>query len=322
MADTTGTEFESVADDLSSEDKAQLDAIRSGKPLADPEPEAGMDEAEDDVEADEPDEVEAKQDEEHPAKEEKKKNGRVPLRKLMAAEEKAKNYEKEAATLREQMARADERMKMLFQAQQQAAQQQQIEQPPDPKTDPIAALEYTQRQLEEQKAYQAQQARQTEEARAVAQVENVYRRSWSDMLSSSPETAEAYQQFTNQLSTYFTMRGATPEQADEMVKQEERVIAYNAMQRGLNPAQVIVENLKATGWQPAPKEQKPVVAAEKRVEMREKGQAAAKSLSNAGGQRGDGVPSAAELANMSDEDFMELRSRMSDRQWQRMLGAA
>jgi len=318
MTDTTKNDFEGVADDLSSEDKAQLDAIRSGKeiPVNEPEP-VEPDEVDD--EGDEEPELEAKQEE--PAQPDKKKDGRVPLRKLMAAEEKAKAYEKELTEQREKFARADERLRLLFQAQQQA-QQPKAEAPPDPTQDPIGAIEYTNKQLQAtQEQLQAAQ-RERQEAQFVSQVENVYKRSWSELLNSDPNAVQAYQHFTNQLSSYFAMRGASPEQANELVKQEERAIAYTALQQGKNPAQLIYENMKATGFNPTPTPKPQNNEAEKKVEMRAKGQAAAKSLSNVGGKSSDGMPSAEEIASMSEDEFMELKSRLSDRQMARILGAA
>lgn len=320
MTDTNGTEFEGIADDLSGDDKAQLDAIRSGKS---PEP---VRDVHDDIEAADDadgvdDDVEAKQGDEHPAKEEKKRDGRVPLRKLMAAEEKQKAAEKELSELREKHARVDERLNMLFAAQQQAQQQRQVEEIPDPKTDPIGAIEYQQKALNQQAEYQARQQQAQQEQAFIADVDRGYKRDWNDFATQTPDAFQAYQYWTQAVSQNLKVFGIPDAQIEAELIGLERRAALAARQAGQSPAQAIYEAAKTFGYAPKTAEQKPVVDADRRVEMRQKGQAAAKSLSNVGGQRGDGTPSVEELASMSDDDFMELRNRMSDRQWQRMLGA-
>lgn len=286
-----------------------------------PEPEA----EEEEVEAEEP---EAKADDaetdEPEAEERPKKDGRVALRKFRAEEERRKAAEKQAAELREQFARADERLKLLAQAQQ--PPQPQEEPPPDPAVDPIGALQWQQKQIEAQRQAAEQQQRSAQEQAVISQIDAGYRRAFSEFSTATPDAPEAYQHFTSALGNYFQMLGVPDAQIDALVVQEERKLAYQAAQRGQNPAEIVYNLAKQFGYQPKAKSEvetatdEAVEKAEKDIDRRQKAAAAAKSLSAAGGSRGGRMPSMAELASMSDEEFADMRSRMSDREFRRLAG--
>jgi hypothetical protein len=282
-------------------------------------------EADEDLEADAPEPETAEVDEpEAPEAEEKpKRDGRVALRKLRAEEERRKTAEKEAVQLREQFARADERLRMLYQASQSQQQPPQDDSAPDPKADPIGAIEWQQRQIEMQRqAYEQQQVAQREQA-IISQIDNGYRRAFTEFAADSPDAPEAYQHFTNALGKYFENMGVPDAQIDALVVQEERKLAYQAAQRGQNPAEIVYNLAKQFGYQPKPAEsasKEEVEKAEKDIDRRQKAAPASKSLSSASGSRGGRNPSMAELASMTDEEFADMRSKMSDREFRRLAG--
>jgi len=280
------------------------------------------DDVEDDVveaEAEAP-ETEAKQDADEPEK--PKKDGRVALRKLRAEEERRKTAEREAAQLREQFARADERLRMLYQANQPQTQAEP-EQPPNPTEDPIGAIQWQQRQIELQRqAYEQQQVAQREQA-IISQIDNGYRRAFTDFASETPDAPDAYTHFTNALGKYFENLGVPEAQIDALVVQEERRLAYQAAQRGQDPAEIVYSLARQFGYQPKSQKeasQEAVEKAEKDIDRRQKAAPASKSLSSASGSRGGRQPSMAELASMTDEEFSDMRSKMSDREFRRLAG--
>lgn len=290
-----------------------------------PEKEAPVEAESDESDVDgvaEPDEDVSETEAEAEQPEKPKKDGRVALRKLRAEEERRKTAEREAAQLREQFARADERLRMLYQASQ-PQQQPQDEAPPDPKADPIGAIEWQQRQIELQRqAYEQQQATQRERA-IISQIDNGYRQAFTEFSSEKPDAPSAYQHFTNALGKYFENLGVPEAQIDALVVQEERKLAYQAAQRGQNPAEIVYNLAMQFGYQPKAADagaQEAVEKAEKDIDRRQKAAAASKSLSSAGGSRGGRNPSMAELASMTDEEFADMRSRMSDKEFRRLAG--
>lgn len=195
------------------------------------------------------------------------------------------------------------------------------EQVPDELQDPIAAIKYTKDQLanlQRQQQEQAQQrAEQERQQQAVSQIDNAYRQAWEQKLSSSPDAIEAYNAFTKALDGHFQLRGiADPYQRTQAIMAEERAIAVRAMQQGLDPADLIIQQAGLYGYQAKPKQD-----AVAQVENRQRGQAAARSISNAGGQTSNGGQiTAARLAEMSAEEFDAYKSKLTPSQYARIMG--
>lgn len=315
MDDTEKDIHDSIVDDLTADETAQMEQYRTGK-----EPPPVKEAA--DLDDDAADDGVLDQDasaEDQP----KKKDGRVPLRKLMAEEERRKNAERELAETRERFSRADERLNTLAQLMQQRQTQHEPEQPPDPNQDPIGAIEFQRQQNARLEQQFQQQQRAIQEQQALQQIDNGYKRAWSSFASETPDAIDAYTHWTGALNAFFGAAGVPEAQREQMIIGEERRLAYVAQQSGQNPAQVIYNLAKQFGYTPkAATDQAPGETAQRKVDMRAKGQAAAKSLSNAGGQRGSGLPSMEEIAGMSDEEFMELRERIGERGMNKILGAA
>lgn len=304
------------------EEKAYLDT--KGGEISPKEPPPADDDAddaaEDDVSASEDTKDRSEsEDKEQPA--EKERRGRVPLRQFRQEEERRKAAEREAQTLREQAARFDERLRMIYAAQQQ--QPEEKDEAPDPSQDPIGAIQWQQRQIEAQRQAYEQQQQQAREQAIISQIDNGYRRSFAEFSAEKPDAPLAYQHFTNALGAYFENLGVPEAQIDALVIQEERRLAYQAAQRGQNPAQIVYEMARKFGYSPAPQEsqdREAIEKAEKDIDRRQKAAAASKSISNASGSRGGRMPSAQELISMSDEEFAEMRSKMSDREFRRIAG--
>lgn len=281
-------------------------------------------------EANEPEDSAETEPEDEPGEEQPKKkdNGRVPLRKLRAEEDRRKEVERQFEELKEKFTRGDERLRMIMEAQQRQAIQEQPakqEAPPDPVTDPIRAIEWQQQQLEQQRQWQEQQLQSQREAAAIAQIDDTYRKSWGNLANAKPDALNAYQHFINVTSGYLEMQGVPQANIDDMVANEERKIAYQAMQRGISPAEIIYEKAQMMGYRPAPvapsePDNTAAKKAEEDVARRQKAASASKSLSSAGGSRGGSTPSIEELANMSEDDFADFRAKVGERQFRKIMG--
>jgi hypothetical protein len=129
-----------------------------------------------------------------------------------------------------------------------------------------------------------------------------------------------------------------PEERKEIMYRDMATLAVNAVQRGINPAQVAYNMAKRWGYQPqgqqaqgqqaqgqqaqqdapprAPNGQ--FQAAEQKLEMAERGQQASRSLSAGGGRAPPGLTVEA-LDAMSDDDFWQVAH--DEKKWRKVWGA-
>jgi hypothetical protein len=317
-------------------ERAHLDSggtapIEKEDPLIEDEADADVADTEEAEVADESDdeaEVETKDEE---AKEEKQKKdvGRVPLRKLREEEDRRRALEKEHVQLKEQFARADERLRMLFQAQEQTknfAQEQTKDLPPDKTQDPLGFMEWQQTQIERLANDQRAQQQSYQQQAQLNAVDTAYKQAWGTFANKTPDALDAYQHFVTVTAGYLEMQGVPQDRINALVENEERKITVAAMQRGVSPAELIYEKAKAFGFQPKPivtqqqKNDEATQKAEADIERRQKGAAAAKSLSTAGGTRGGQSVTALDLASMSDDEFAEVRAKLGDKAFNKIMG--
>jgi hypothetical protein len=295
--------------EITSEDKAAFDAMRDEKPIAS-EPEPETEEVEEESTEDEPEPDKAEKPEP-----EKKKDGRVPLRKLREEEERRKSLEKELSEQREIMARADERLRILAEVNKPRQEEQA---PPDPDQDPIAALKWVQEQQRKADEQREHFAREQQERAYIEQIDGSYRSGWKAYQQDVPDAADAYRHWITAMDGYFDSVGLPEAQRNEAIIREERRIALAAQSRGMNPAGMIYRQAEKFGYRKA-EAPEPAKDAEKEVERRQKAAPAARSLSNAGGVKG-GEITVQDLATMSEEEFAEMRAKMSPRAFERLLG--
>lgn len=214
-------------------------------------------------------------------------------------------------------------------AEQRMAEIQQAIQPrepiPDPVQDPIAALQYTQKQLQDMQSRSQQEAaqrqHQEQQQTVIRQVEDAYRTSWMTKLNENPQHAEAYQAFVRTMDVHMKIRGVTdPAERAELVKQEERAIAYRALQNGEDPAEAIIANAEAYGYRPAPAA--PQADPVQQLADKQKGLDASRSLTNARGGGSDNSLTPQRIAEMSADDFAALKAKLSPSKFNKLMGAA
>lgn len=215
--------------------------------------------------------------------------------------------------LREAKARSD-RLEATFQhllrLQQGQGQQQQV---PDQNVDPLghfearsAQLEAQIQQLTEQRQQEAQQTQQQAQERqftqAVSQVE-------AQFIAKTPDYNEATQFLQQNLVEGFLNQGYSEQEAVQGMRQQIRGMIHQFFQLGLNPAEMGYTIAKARGFAP-----KAAAAANQqqangeKISQLNKGQAAARSLSTAGGA---GKP-AITLEALAEMDPAELEKHWGE----------
>jgi hypothetical protein len=239
------------------------------------------------------------------AEEEKKKDPsekNVPHGAFHEERERRKQAERELTQLRQQQAVLADRYQQLYGA---LNQQQQPQIPPkdvDPLANMDARLEQAERaarQLYEsqQQEYRRQQAEHNERAfRAhVGGMEQ-------EFAKSTPDYIEALQFVAGRRRTELEAAGYPAQQVAAMVDRDAMMLAWDAVQQGRNPAEVIYNMAVSTGY--TKKQQ-----AEQKVEALQKGTQAAKSLGN--GAAPAGLPTMEQIANMDEDEFARFKADLS-----------
>ena len=282
-----------------------------------PKVEAATDEVEIDFEDEKAAPKEEKQDE---------KPKLVPHQALHAERLKRQETERLLAEQRQQFARFEERMAQLNEIM--AKPQPQV---PDPVQDPIGALQYTQAQLQEmqqrQEREQQQRQQQYQEQQVLQQIDNTFVTSVRSREAVDPSFSADVNLVNNSLAGYIAnWHGITdPAELNEAVAVEQRRLAYRAMRQGVDVADVIKLQAKALREQAraAFGENQPAQApAQQTIENKQKGLAAARSLSNAGGSTSDTMLTPDRISNMSSEDFAALKAKLSPSKFAKLMGSA
>lgn len=165
------------------------------------------------------------------------------------------------------------------------------------------------------------------EAQAGAQFRTQLMHSVRDVMRERPDFLAAYQHARQARVSELCALGYTPQEALAITFDNETEIIGHAYARGQNPAQVIYDYAQRHGYRGEPGDgpvrqsariapgSTPAMSEAEKVALAARGQAASKSLSNAGGGS-TGTLTLEALAGMSDEEFAEATK--GDR-WQKLL---
>jgi len=255
----------------------------------------------------------------------------VPHGAFHKERERRKATEAELMTARERMARADERLAVLndiLTASESPAQTQakkaEAETPPDPETDIFGYVKWQAQKIQELEESRKQETVQREQARLANEVQTYYRNDAMNFVKATPDFPEAYQYVAQSFATELRARGLNDEQIQQQLMSEEAQIAYQCRIRGTSPSQVIYEMAKARGWQSkggngnAP-QAAPSDSAQKKIANIQQAQRASVSLSGAGSSGGEGL-TIEHLANMSDDEFAAVSSKLGKHKMRQLLG--
>lgn len=259
----------------------------------------------------------------------------VPHKALHAEREEHKKTRSERDNLKLENAKYSERLNMLLQAlepepkpQTTAAAHEQEIQPVNPEEDLIGAL----KQIQEltirgrgKPSQDVQELRQTvEQMQQHNQVVHLSNRYASDIqnakanVEAMPNFDDAVRHLVLQQDAMLAAQGWTdPSARRAEIQAAERNFVLKAYREGANPAERLYAMAKAVGWQPKANgngtangsngQQSPV---EQKIDNIARMQKASPSLSNVSGAGGDSLPSAAQIAAMSEEDFDAFVNRV------------
>ena len=253
----------------------------------------------------------------------------VPHGAFHRERERRKATEAELMSARERMARADERLAVLndiLSASESPTQEKKPEEapPPDPETDIFGYVKWQAQKIQELEESRKAETTQREQARLASEVQNYYRNDAMAFMKEQPDFADAYNHVAQSFASELRAKGLNDEQIQQQLMSEEAQIAYQCRIRGTSPSQVIYEMAKARGWQSkggngnAP-QAAPSDTAQKKIANIQQAQRASVSLSGAGSSGGEGLTIEA-LANMSDDEFAAVSSRLGKHKMRQLLG--
>lgn len=226
----------------------------------------------------------------------------VPLSELIAERKRRQEHEKALAEQNERWARADERLRLLTEAQQ-ARQQPAEPEPPGP-DDPIGLIEHTSRELAAFKQQQAEERQRQQQAyeqnEQVNRLVGTYRARAEEFRQQTPDFDDAYQHVRAARARQLAVQGFSGDELQAVLAQDELSFAARALQQGANPGERLYALAKEYGYEPkAPAQVDPAAGIARQADV----VARSKSLSQAGGTATSTRMDAKTLANMSNDDF-------------------
>jgi hypothetical protein len=234
----------------------------------------------------------------------------VPLESLQEERARRKGLEQTAQRQAEQLARYDERFRIVEQLNRQPQQA-----PPDPETDIFGHA----RHLDQQVRALHEQNQQFTQAQQVAQQRNQlvqgYQADAARLASEVPDFKDAYKFMVESRQKELRAIGyKDPATIAQALQNDELSVVAMAIQNGNSPAEAIYALAQARGYAP----QKGQTAAEK-LAVIEKGQAANKSLSSTGGAAGEGEMTGEALLKMPLDEF-EAWTKKNPAKARRLMG--
>ena len=235
--------------------------------------------------------------------------------------------EKQNGELSEKFTRGDERLRLLNEVMAPQPQQQAADEDPepDPNEDVIAWANWSRRENGRLRDAISQTQGVVQETNADTAMRNNYVADVQAFARETPDFGPAYNHLITVRAQNLATQGYSEAEIRQIVHNEEKTLVQSAMAKGKRPASVIYDMAKQWGWRtpPAPAQVDPAAAAANggqaaqaapaakaepsvvdEIERIQKGQAAGKSLSDAGGAPNDLTVEA--LANMSDSEFTAL----------------
>jgi hypothetical protein len=237
-------------------------------------------------------------------REDEKKQTLVPHAALH--EERKKRQELEARFRQETTERQRREAVLADRVQQLYAAAQQNNQPQIDANDPIAVHEHKLAQLERANAEQAQRQQWEDQQRQQASQTQALI-GWAqgqaqEFKAEAPDFDAAYKHVADNRVNQLRAMGLSPQEINAAMVRDELWVYDQAYRTGKNPAQVIYEMAKNTGY--AGRKDNP----EQKMQTLQKGLEASKNLGNGGGQAG--WPTAEQIADMPEADFAALKAKL------------
>jgi hypothetical protein len=315
---------EVVGEDIetfSAEENAAREAMRSEAPAK--------------AEAPERREEPREPDEPAPKPAEAPERAKDPIHQAMDAERnKRKAIAEELAKEREARIRLEERTNMILRDMTAARQPAKPEAPkmPDPEQEPFEAIKHLLGKVGElenaKNGYEKAEAEKVQRETFVNQVVSLTDQAERQARTVVPDYDDAVAHYKQVRANTLAAWGASQAQITAQINKEMLETAATALQRKQNPAEIMYRMALAAHYQrkgarAAKEEAKapPPAADPAHLARVEAGQAANKTLNNAGGKAGGAEIDAKALAAMSEEDFTEFRAK-NPKAFNRLMGRA
>lgn len=243
----------------------------------------------------------------------------VPLNSLREERQKRQQLESRLREMEEGRRIADERLRGLFSAQQQAAPAP--DPMPDREADPLAWVDWRVRQMEQQTQYAD---RRTQEAYNQAQQAQAYaaQADYAQRILASEQAARAtnpaydpaLQHLQSSVDKILTPAFPDPQRRGLAIAHISQLIVNESMMTGKNPAQVVYETAIAMGASPAQAQAlgQATAAAQaptSQVGSLNRAHQAARTLSQVQGTSPQSMPTINDIAAMSDEEWSDYRAK-------------
>lgn len=229
-------------------------------------------------------------------------------RNYKAAMHEERERRKEAQQQLSDIKAENERLRTTVEKAMEHASQKPKETAPDFDEDPIAALKYEnnkiKEELENSRLDREARKNQEEHNSNYQKFVNDYRRSSDEFAKTNPDFTDAYKHLTKARFDEHVAAGFTPEQANQMLHEDETAIVAQAFNQRVNPAERIYALAKLRGYQNNSNINKQN-SNQTKMDQMEKGMRNSKSVNDGGSHIDDSISIEA-VAAMSDSDFEKV----------------
>lgn len=273
------------------------------------------------VEEQEEEQPEAKGDEPTKAEEEAGKVKTVPHQALHAEREEHRKTKAQLEEISRKQAVLEDRWNTLLKFQQPDQKAQDDDPMPDPDTDIFAYAKWQARQLEKVNSKLSEREQQEQAARQQSEQDQSvfadWNRSVTDFSAQTPDFKEAANYLANLRVQQLSALGLSQAQINATIDNEVKGVVLQAKQSGANPAELIYNYAKVSGYTG-----KNADDAAKKVADIDAAQKAAKTIAGSGGKSGADPLTPDAIASMSQAEFDAwIQKPENERRFERMMGA-
>jgi len=273
------------------------------------------------VEEQEEEQPEAKGDEPTKAEEEAGKVKTVPHQALHAEREEHRKTKAQLEEISRKQAVLEDRWNTLLKFQQPEQKAQDDDPMPDPDTDIFAYAKWQARQLEKVNSKLSEREQQEQAARQQSEQDQSVFADWNravtDFSAQTPDFKEAANYLANLRVQQLSALGLSQAQINATIDNEVKGVVLQAKQSGANPAELIYNYAKVSGYTG-----KNADDAAKKVADIDAAQKAAKTIAGSGGKSGADPLTPDAIASMSQAEFDAwIQKPENERRFERMMGA-
>lgn len=247
-----------------------------------------------------------------PAEEERAK-AFVPIGELQKERNRRRDEAKRREDAEQQLARAAGRLDVLEQAWKQPPRQEQAPQLGSVDEAPIDHIKAQGEKLAKFEVWQREQQEQAQQQTSYNNFANAIRSDEAAFVGQNADYYEAIDWLRASRDGELEDAGYPPAERERIIRGEIEGISGNVLNRKGSPAEAFYKMAKRRGYQKA----QPANGAEQ-VERIERGQAAGRSLSQAGGASPAGKLSLEKLVQMDDDDFAAIAT--DPKKWRAVMG--